>query len=74
MGAVGIVQLRDPGGHAGGDKYLGSDCSICYFFGCAGSQLLCEGFLSPQRARSALCCGAQAPLAAERRLCGPQAQ
>ena len=46
MGAVGIIQVRDPGGHAGGEKYLGSDHIIfIFFFGCTGSQLLYEGFL-----------------------------
>lgn len=31
MGAVGIIQVRDPGGHAGGEKYLGSDHIIFIF-------------------------------------------
>lgn len=33
MGAVGIIQVRHPGGHAGGEKYLGSDCIIYLFWG-----------------------------------------
>lgn len=31
MGAVGIIQVRDPGGHAGGEKYLGSDAVFGIF-------------------------------------------
>ena len=74
MGAVGIIQVRDPGGHAGGEKYLGSDAVFVIFLvalglSCCARAFSCRSehgrlFVAVRRLPAAV-----APLAAERRLC-----
>lgn len=83
MGAIGVIQVRDPGGHAGGEKYLGSDRIIYLFvnfFSVALGLSCCMRAFSGCSEQGRLFIAvhrlpaSMASLVAEHRLYGPRAQ